>query len=64
MRQWGDQYAAPTGPPVEVVHNSCGQTTHAEMTCAWCGERLTYRNVHPTPGPGRDNSMILSSHSR
>jgi DNA-binding HxlR family transcriptional regulator len=63
MRQWGDQYSAPSGPPVELVHNSCGHTTHAEMTCAWCNERLTYRNVHAIPGPGRGDSMFAKAHS-
>src|SRR5664280_719114 len=24
MRQWGDRYAAPSGPPLEVTHNACG----------------------------------------
>ena len=53
MRQWGDQYAAPDGPPIEIVHRSCGQISHAEMSCAWCGERLNYRNVQAVAGPGR-----------
>ena len=51
MRQWGDQYAAPEGPPIEIVHRSCGQISHAEMSCAWCGERLNYRNVQAVAGP-------------
>lgn len=59
MRQWGDQYAAPQGAPIELVHNSCGQTTHAEVVCAWCGEKLTAYNVHATPGPGRDAHPLL-----
>jgi DNA-binding HxlR family transcriptional regulator len=61
MRQWGDQYAAPNGPPVEVIHRSCGQASHFETSCAWCGERVTYRNVHAVPGPGRDESLIASA---
>jgi hypothetical protein len=63
MRQWGDQYAAPNGPPIEIVHRSCGQVSHAEMSCAWCGERLNYRNVQAVAGPGRDASRILSGHA-
>jgi DNA-binding HxlR family transcriptional regulator len=64
MRQWGDQYAAPDGPPIEIVHRSCGHTSHAEMSCAWCGERLSYRNVQAVPGPGRETSRILTEHAR
>lgn len=59
MRQWGDQYAAPDGPPIEVIHRLCGHTCRAEMSCAWCGERLTYRNVHAVPGAGREASGML-----
>ncbi len=36
MRQWGDQYAAPDGPPIEVVHQSCEHTARAILTCSWC----------------------------
>jgi DNA-binding HxlR family transcriptional regulator len=63
MRQWGDQYAAPSGPPIELVHRSCGQTTHAELTCAWCKERLTYRNIQPIPGPGRGETLVPAGQS-
>jgi len=52
MRQWGDRYAAPDGPPVEVVHTACGRVSHAVMTCSSCGERLTGRDVRVVPGPG------------
>src|SRR6202045_318512 len=24
MRQWGDRWAAPDGPPLQVIHKSCG----------------------------------------
>jgi DNA-binding HxlR family transcriptional regulator len=61
MRQWGDTYAAPSGPPIELVHQGCGEVTHAELSCAWCGERLTYKNVKAVPGPGRDARMLLTS---
>jgi DNA-binding HxlR family transcriptional regulator len=53
MRQWGDQYAAPNGPPVELVHRDCGSVTNAILTCQVCGERLDARNVKVVPGAGR-----------
>src|SRR5260370_982754 len=40
MRQWGDKYAAPDGPPIQLVHERCGTAFHAEMTCSNCGERV------------------------
>jgi DNA-binding HxlR family transcriptional regulator len=52
MRQWGDRYAAPDGPPLHVVHDACGRVSHAVMTCSSCGERLTGRDVRAVPGPG------------
>jgi DNA-binding HxlR family transcriptional regulator len=61
MRQWGDTYAAPSGPPIELVHQSCGEVSHGEMTCAWCGDRMTYKNVKAIPGPGRDARLLLKS---
>ena len=52
MRQWGDRYAAPDGPPIQVVHKACGKVSHAVMTCSGCGERLTARDVRVVSGPG------------
>jgi len=45
MRQWGDAWAAPDGPPVEVVHLGCGQISRAVPTCSHCGETLDARSV-------------------
>src|SRR6266851_3479673 len=52
MRQWGDKYAAPDGPPVQLVHERCGTVFHAEMTCSNCGELVPAREVRVVPGPG------------
>jgi len=60
MRQWGDRYAAPSGPPLELVHRSCGQATHAELVCAWCGDRLAPGNVQVVPGQGRVRESPMS----
>lgn len=52
MRQWGDQYAAPGGPPLQMTHKGCGEVSDAVMTCSTCGEPLTARDVRVVPGPG------------
>jgi DNA-binding HxlR family transcriptional regulator len=52
LRQWGDRYAAPEGPPLEVTHKACGHVADAVMVCSACGERLEARNVRASPGPG------------
>jgi DNA-binding HxlR family transcriptional regulator len=45
LRQWGDQHAAPDGPPVKVVHRGCGKAAELVMTCSHCGERVGPRDV-------------------
>ena len=52
MRQWGDRHAAPGGPPVEVVHKSCGHHTTAVLVCDRCGGPLAAHDVRAVPGPG------------
>ncbi len=40
MLAWGDRYTAgPEGPPLETVHDECGQAFHMVPTCSECGER-------------------------
>jgi len=56
MRQWGDRYAAPAGPPIKVVHNGCGATSEAVLVCGSCGEAVGPRDVRAVPGPGRSGS--------
>lgn len=53
MRQWGDRYESPAGPPVQIVHKGCGRVAHVESVCDQCGEALTARDVRAVPGPGR-----------
>ena len=61
MRQWGDTWAAPNGPPVVVEHTSCGALVGAVMTCENCGERLGLRDVRVRPGPGdRDHLFAVA----
>lgn len=50
MRQWGDAWAAPDGPPLVVEHLACGHVAEAVMTCARCGGRLGPREVEVRAG--------------
>lgn len=61
MRQWGDHYAAPNGPPLQVTHSVCGQSSHAVMVCSACGEPLAARDVRASPGPGAVEPLIQAS---
>lgn len=58
MRQWGDKYAAPDGPPLRVVHRSCGKVADAVMTCSCCGQRLLARDLTAVPGPGNRDDLV------
>ena len=52
MRQWGDRWAAPDGPPLQTRHTACGHVVTAVPTCSHCGEPLDARSVTARPGPG------------
>jgi DNA-binding HxlR family transcriptional regulator len=55
MREWGDRWTAGReGPPMIMVHDSCGQATTSVMTCAHCGEPLRPRDVHVETGPAAE----------
>jgi DNA-binding HxlR family transcriptional regulator len=60
MRQWGDRHAAPAGPPLEIVHESCGHVAHGEVVCSECGEEIGPRNVKALAGPGAVEPLVLA----
>jgi len=53
MRQWGDDYAAPEGPPISLTHKNCGKVAHADLVCSECGEPMDSRSVRAVAGEGR-----------
>jgi DNA-binding HxlR family transcriptional regulator len=58
MRQWGDKYAAPDGPPLRLVHKNCGQIAEAQLVCSVCGEPVRARDVSAISGPGAVESLV------
>ena len=52
MRQWGDRWAAPDGPPLEIRHTGCGHVVTVLPACSYCGEPLDARSVTARSGPG------------
>jgi DNA-binding HxlR family transcriptional regulator len=58
MRQWGDKYAAPEGPPLEVIHKECGHPLDAVMTCSACGQRVAARDARAVKGPGAVEPLV------
>lgn len=60
LRQWGDRWAAPEGPPVVLEHVTCGHVdVDAEYHCSHCGEQLHGRDLRVHPGPGAGDRPIV-----
>ncbi|GAA4011901.1 helix-turn-helix transcriptional regulator [Streptomyces sp. NBC_01352] len=49
---WGDRHRAVAGPPLVLVHETCGHAAQARVTCSHCGDELRPGEVRHTPGPG------------
>jgi len=52
MLAWGDRHLAADGPPMTVVHATCGHPAVPTVTCDHCGGELTDDTVSTRPGPG------------
>ena len=53
LMQWGDTYTAgEAGPPVKLVHKTCGHDADPRLACGHCGEALDAREVRVEAGPG------------
>ena len=49
---WGDQYAAPDGPPIIYQHAACGTEIHQQAWCGVCDQQVTNTDIKVRPGPG------------
>jgi DNA-binding HxlR family transcriptional regulator len=52
LTQWGDRWAAPDGPPIRYIHETCGAAVRVDVTCASCGTLTGADEVLVRPGPG------------
>jgi hypothetical protein len=43
--------AGEDGPPVELVHRSCGRRIMPTLACPECGEPVGARDMQARPGP-------------
>ncbi len=64
MRQWGDAYAAPEGPPLQLIHQACNQTSEARLTCSACGEPMGARDVRAVAGSGAVEDLVRAGEGR
>ncbi|WP_149179456.1 helix-turn-helix domain-containing protein [Streptomyces sp. TRM49041] len=52
IRDWGDTYMAPDGPPALYRHRDCTGEAHVRLSCDTCGTDVTAHDITPEPGPG------------
>jgi DNA-binding HxlR family transcriptional regulator len=52
LSAWGDQYAAPDGPPIIYQHDNCGGHVRQYLECETCHETPKPGDIVATPGPG------------
>ena len=52
LTAWGDRWNAPTGPPIQYRHRSCGGPVTIELRCASCDTTVEAGNVLAEAGPG------------
>ena len=53
MIHWGDTWApSEAGPPVVLIHDTCGNVTQPMLTCRHCHGEVSAANTHSAPGPG------------
>ncbi|NHE64826.1 helix-turn-helix transcriptional regulator [Rhodococcus sp. D-46] len=48
IKDWGDTYMAPEGPPVRYQHRDCDGEAHVRLECDSCAQELTAHDVLPT----------------
>ena len=63
MREWGDRWAAPAGPPVHLLHETCGRVATIRPVCSECGQPISVRAVRLVPGPGRQDGSSTADGS-
>ena len=63
LRQWGDRWRAPDGPPLQLVHRECGHIAELVPVCAHCREPVGPTDVSAIAEPGY-LSTISTANSR
>ena len=50
MMRWGDTWLSDeSGPPVTLIHRSCGAKTSMDMVCSHCGAAVVARDMTAIP---------------
>ena len=53
MMRWGDRWLdGGAGPPLELVHKTCGSRCRPKVVCDGCGTEIAARDMEWRSGPG------------
>ncbi|MPZ98495.1 MAG: transcriptional regulator [Dehalococcoidia bacterium] len=58
MREWGDRWEAPAGPPLHLLHRGCGEQVSLGLTCPECGDIEERRELRLVEGPGGGGAVL------
>jgi DNA-binding HxlR family transcriptional regulator len=66
MMRWGDTWlSGESGPPMTLIHRSCGAKTSLDMVCSHCGERVVAREMIAIPRvAGRSRARRIARNDR
>ncbi len=48
---WGDKWETENGPPVRLIHTTCGSVMHTRGVCSECGGEINAFNLRLDPTP-------------
>ena len=53
LMRWGDKHlCGQTGPPLELVHEACGEALDQQFVCWACDTTVLPTGIRSRPGPG------------
>lgn len=63
LSAWGDQWAAPNGPPILYHHASCGGPVRQYVQCETCQIAVGPGDTVAAIGPGMPENLEVQYHS-
>jgi len=63
LMRWGDDYYSQSGPPTELVHDSCHTRLELQSWCTTCNMPVDPTHIRSEPGPGRTHQAEDHAHT-
>ncbi len=63
LMRWGDDHYSTSGPPTELVHDSCHTRLELQSWCTTCNTPVDPTHIRSEPGPGRTNNTEGHAHT-